>query len=178
MRDIGGRPAAVLLVGACGLIGLPTTVIDYYNAQDTSNVEMAAGFRWTVVLSPGEQEALRWIELNTPSDALVQMSLAPRGRETWSLIPSFARRRMAAGLPISLLRTPDYEDRARRVDAVFACGNPDEASRRARALRIGYLYVGRAEREAFGDALQAFDARPDLFLRAFANDEASVYQVR
>jgi hypothetical protein len=175
---LAGRVVAVLVVTTTALIGLPTTVIDHYNAQDTSNVEMGAGFRWTVVVSPGEQAALRWIELNTPADALVQMALTPRGRETWSLIPSFARRRMAAGLPISLLRSPDYDERASRADAMFAATDPDEAWRLAHALRIDYVYAGRVERETFGHPLRAFDARPDLFAPVFANAEASVYQVR
>jgi hypothetical protein len=173
-----GRTATAVLVTTVALIGLPTTAIDYYNAQDTSNVEMGAGFRWTVVVPPGEQEALRWIALNTPADALVQMAPGPRGRETWSLIPSFARRRMAAGLPISLLRTPDYDERAGRADAMFAAKDPLEAWRAAHALRIDYVYAGTVEHATYGEPLAALDARPDLFARVFANGEASVYKVR
>jgi uncharacterized membrane protein len=173
-----GRLTTALIVTTAAAVGVPTTAIDYYNAQDTTNVEMGAGFRWTVVVSPGEQEALHWIELNTPADALVQMALSPRGRETWSLIPSFARRRMASGLPISLLRTPDYDERASRADSMFAAKDPDEAWRLAHALRIDYVYAGRVEHETFGNPLRAFDARPDLFTPVFANGEASVYKVR
>ncbi len=172
------RRAAWVIVTALFLVGLPTALIDAYNAQDTSNESMGAGFRWTVVISRAEQQALGWIERFTPKDALVQMSLNPRGRETWSLIPSFARRRMAAGLPISLLRTPAYEERAARADRIFASGNPEEASAIARELRVDYLYVGRVEREAFGVSLRAFDDRPDLFGRDFANEEARVYSVK
>ena len=172
-----GPLTTALVVSTTALIGLPTTAIDYYNAQDTSNVEMAAGFRWTVVVSPGEQDALRWIELSTPPDALVQMSLSPRGRETWSLIPSFARRRMAGGLPISLLRTPDYEERAAKADAMFAAA-PDDAWRLAHTLRVDYIYAGRVEQETFATAVQAFNSRPDLFEPVFSNTEASVYRVR
>jgi hypothetical protein len=172
-----GPLTTALVVSTTALAGFPTTLIDYYNAQDTSNVEMAAGFRWTVVVSPGELEALRWIELSTPPDALVQMSLSPRGRETWSLVPSFARRRMAAGLPISLLRTPDYEERAAKADAVFAAG-ADDAWRLAHTLQIDYIYVGRVEQAAFGSAVPTFNSRPDLFERVFGNAEASVYRVR
>ena len=55
----------------------------------------------------------------TPPAAIVQMDPTARGRTTWSLIPSFAQRRMAAGLPISLLggTAPDteYADRSIRV---------------------------------------------------------------
>jgi hypothetical protein len=178
LRDRAGRTVAAALVILLLVIGLPTTLIDAYNAQDTSNTEMGPGFRWTVVITPGEQQALQWIERSTPPDAVVQMSLNPRGRETWTLIPSFARRRMAAGLPISLLRTPEYEERAARADRIFASGDPDEASRIARQLRIDYLYVGRVEREAFAGTLAALDARPDLFARAFQNHDAVVYAVK
>jgi hypothetical protein len=178
LRTAAGPFTAIVAVGACAVVGLPTTVIDHYNAQDTTNVAMGPGFRWTVVIPAAEEDALRWIELHTPVDAVVQMSLTPRGRETWSLIPSFARRRMAAGLPISLLRTPDYDERARMADAIFASGNAAQAYRMARALRIDYLYVGRVEREAFGEALRIFDARGDLFERVFGNAGTSIYRVR
>jgi uncharacterized membrane protein len=106
------------------------------------------------------------------------MSLTPRGRETWTLIPSFARRRMAAGLPISLLRTPEYDERAGQADRIFACGDAEEASRIARRLHIDYVYVGQVERDAFGPALAALDARPDLFARDFQNGAAAVYAVK
>ena len=178
LRDRIGRTAAVAAVGVLLAIGLPTTLIDAYNAQDITNTEMGPGFRWTVVISPGEQEALEWIERRTPPDAVVQMSLEPRGRETWSLIPSFARRRMAAGLPISLLRTREYEERAARADRIFGSGDAEEASQIAHELRIDYLYVGQVERDAFGAALAVLDARPDLFARDFQNGAAAVYAVK
>lgn len=177
LADRWGRRASVLLVVVLMAAGLPTTVIDFYNCQDTSNVAMGPGFRWTVVLSPGEQDALTWIERHTARGAVVQMSLGPRGRETWSLIPSFARRRMAAGLPISLLRTPEYEQRAAQADQIFASTDGEEAARIARELGAEYLYVGRVEREAFGARADKFASHGSLFGRVFANDDASVYVV-
>ena len=173
-----GRLAAGALGALILVIGLPTTAIDVFNAQDTSNTAMGAGFRWTVVISPAEQEALRWIERNTPPDAIVQMAPGPRGRETWTLIPSFARRRMATGLPISLLRNPEYEERSARADRIFSSGNAEESSRMAHELRVDYLYAGPVEREAFGPGITALDARPDLFPVAFRNSETTVYAVK
>ena len=41
--------AATLLIA----IGLPTTLIDDFNAQDIGNREMGPGFRWTIMLTPG-----------------------------------------------------------------------------------------------------------------------------
>jgi len=178
LRERAGKPAVSIAVIVILAAGLPTTVIDAYNAQDTDNLEMGAGFRWTVIITPGEQEALRWIERLTPPDALVQMSVTPRGRETWTLIPSFARRRMAAGLPISLLRTPIYDERAARVDTIFSCGDSATAWRTAREMRIDYLYVGAVERDAFGAALAALDSRPDLFAVAFRNSSSTVYALK
>lgn len=177
LRHLGrGLPTA--LVSLLFAAGLPTTAIDLYNAQDTSNVAMGPGFRWTVVVTRDEQQAFDWIQRQTPYKAVVQMSLGPRGRETWSLIPSFARRRMAAGLPISLLRTPEYEPAAKRADRVYSSPDPLEAWQIARELQIDYLFVGRVEREVFGKAALKFDARHDLFELAFANLDAAVYAIK
>lgn len=172
-----GRATTAALLALLFAVGLPTTVLDWYNAQDTDNLTMGPGFRWTVRVSAAEREALTWIETHTPREALVQMSLKPRGRETWSLIPSFARRRMAAGLPISLLRTPEYDAVAERADRMYATPDLDEAAAIARDLDIDFIYVGRVERDAFGAAADKFAGRADLFGRVFANDEAAVYVV-
>ena len=178
LHDRLGRVAAGTLGALILAMGLPTTAIDVFNAQDTSNTAMGAGFRWTVVISPAEREALEWIERSTPPDAIVQMAPGPRGRETWTLIPSFARRRMATGLPISLLRNPEYEERSARADRIFSSGNAEEASRIAHELRVDYVYAGSVERETFATAIAALDARPDLFPVAFRNDKATVYAVK
>ncbi len=175
LYDRLGRAATVVLVALMMLAGLPTTLIDIYNAQDTTNLSMGPGFRWTVRLSAQEQDALRWVETRTPRAALVQMSLTPRGRETWSLIPSFARRRMAAGLPISLLRTPEYDTLAARADRIYETTDVDEALALWRDLKIDYLYVGRVEREAYAAGTAKFAAHPEHFGRVFSNDEVTVY---
>lgn len=173
--DHAGRAAAAGLTAVLLVLGLPTTLIDIYNAQDTTNLNMGPGFRWTVRLTPQEQEALTWVQRRTPRRALVQMSLTPRGRETWSLIPSFAHRRMAAGLPISLLRTPVYDEAAARADLIFSSEDPDEAVRLWKGLNVDYLYVGREERAAYPAGTAKFAGHPERFGRVFANDEVSIY---
>lgn len=177
LYERAGRGAAIAAFAVIFAVGAPTTIIDVYNAQDTDNLAMGPGFHWTVRLSAAEQEALTWIERHTPPTSLVQMSLVPRGRETWTLIPTFARRRMAAGLPISLLHTPDYDELAAHSDRIFASGDPAEASAIARELNVDYLYVGQVEREAFGEGAKKFTDRPDLFGRVFANDAAEIFVV-
>ena len=178
MWDRGQRAVSAIIVVAVLAIGLPTTVIDAYNAQDVSNTEEAVGFRWTVVVRPDTQLVLDWIRLNTSPDATVQMSIGPRRRETWTLIPTFAERRMAAGRPISLLHTPEYDELSDRVDAIYRATGPVEAMDAARALRIDYLFVDGVERSAFGDAaLAKFESRC-CFQRLYATGDAAVYAVK
>jgi hypothetical protein len=173
------RPKLVALVAASALfvIGLPTTVIDAYNAQDIWNTRMGAGFRWTVVVTPEQRRAFDWIRRSTPPDAIVQMEPIVRGRETWTNIPTFAARRMAAGLPISLLRKPIYTERSDRVRQMYATNDATEASRLAMALGIDFIYVDSTERREFGVSLQKFDGHPELFGRVYRDGEVSIYSV-
>ena len=155
---------------------MPTTLVDTWNAQDISNRRQASEFRWTIVVTPAQQEAFRWLRANTPEDAIVQMEPMLRGREHWTLIPSFAGRRMAAGLPISLLPLPEYKERSERVRTLFATPNVDEAADIAHRLRLDYLYVDRDDDAAY-PGVRKFDAHPDRFARVFANAEVRIYKV-
>jgi hypothetical protein len=168
---------AALLAAAVLAIGLPTTLVDTWNAQDISNRRgQGSDFRWTIVVTPAQQEAFRWLRANTPEDAIVQMEPMLRGREHWTLIPSFAGRRMAAGLPISLLPLPEYKERSERVRTLFSTSSVGEAVEIARRLRLDYLYVDRDDDAAY-PGVRKFDAHPDRFARVFANAEVRIYKV-
>jgi hypothetical protein len=171
----GRRLALAALILA---IGLPTTLIDAFNAQDIGNRRPGPGFRWTVWTTPEQQQAFAWIDANTPATAIVQMEPVVRGREHWTLIPSFAGRRMAAGLPISLLPLPEYQERADRVKAIFATPRAAEASEAARRLHIDYLYVDDTDTAAYPEGTRKFDEQPGLFERVFASGPVRVYRVR
>jgi hypothetical protein len=168
-------PATVTLLF---LIGLPTTLIDEYNAQDVTNHLMGPGFKWTVTLSPDQQEAMAWIRRTTSPHAIVQMEPMIRGRETWTLIPTFAQRRMMGGQPISLLATPEYDKRAKRAQAIFNMRNAEEAWNASRQNHIDYFYLDQVERAEFGpESLAKFDNSPDFFRPVFRNREVSIYAV-
>lgn len=175
--DLGQRAAATAAVIVVLLAGLPTTLIDAYNAQDVSNTAEAAGFRWTVVVPPDTQRALDWIRRNTPGDSIVQMSIGPRRRETWTLVPTFAERRMAAGRPISLLQTREYDD-SDMVDAMFRAPDPVQAGNAARMLRIDYVFLDALDREAFDAAALAKFDDDCCFQKLFASGPAAVYAVK
>jgi len=174
--------APLASLGAFGLLlvaGAPTTVIDVYNAQDVGNRDRGASFRWTIAITPAQQAAFDWIRRETPRDAVVQMEPTTRGRETWTLIPTFAERRMAAGLPISLVSKPAYDTGSRRVRSLFGTPNVHEACALARRMRLDYLYVDAGDRALFGDAaVSKFDEGGGCFSRVFRNEDVSVYGVR
>jgi hypothetical protein len=172
-RVLAGAIAAALII-----IGLPTTVIDTYNAQDIGNRRMGPGFRWTITVTRDEQEAFRWLRAQTATDAIIQMDPEAHGRETWSQVPTFAWRRTSAARPISLMNIPEYGERSRRAHSIYAGARPEAAARTARQLGIDYIFIGPAERTANApDRLAKFDTRPDLFRLAFANQGTRIYEV-
>ncbi len=171
------RGMTAAIAGAALLAGVPTTIIDEYNARDVHNLSMGPGFPWTIVISVPQQHALAWIRAETPPTSIVQMDPTVRERSTWSLIPSFAERRMAAGLPISLLDVPEYHERSQRVRAVYDTPSAPDASQAARSLRIDYLYVDEVERAAHPAAAK-FDAAPEYFERVFSEGAVAVYRVK
>ena len=173
------RLSAAAMILALLLIGFPTTLIDTYNAQDIGNRQRGPGFRWTVILTPDELEAYRWMRRETPRDAIVQMDPIAHGRETWSQLPTFAWRRMAAARPISLMNIPVYEERSRKAHRIYAERNAETAVRLARELGIDYIFIGPAEQRGNpAAALAKFDNRADLFLPVFANAGTRIYEIR
>ena len=159
------------------LIGLPTTLVDTFNAQDISNRRLGPGFRWTIWTTPEQEQAFAWIGNNTALDAIVQMEPVVRGREHWTLIPSFAGRRMAAGNPISLLPIPEYQERSETVKRIFEIDDANEGSKLSRRLRLDYLYVDETDVMAYPAGTRKFDAHPELFERVFANGSVRIYRV-
>ena len=173
------RAAAITMAMALAVIGMPTTLIDTYNAQDIGNRRMGPGFRWTITLTPDEQEAYRWMRTETSRDAIVQMDPVAHGRETWSQLPTFAWRRMAAARPISLMDIPEYAERSRRAHRIYAERNAETAAQLARDLGIDYIFIGPAERQRNSVAsLAKFAKREDLFRPVFQNAGTQIYEIR
>ena len=141
----GRRPGSRLQWAAIAialLAGLPTTIIDIYNTQDITNHSEAPGFHWTLMLRPDELQAFDWIQKNTRPDALFQVDPIARDSETWAYLPAFAERRMAIGLPISMVPLAKYQQGSEAIRhdlrGVAARGL------RARRPRRGELRADRA----------------------------------
>jgi hypothetical protein len=176
LADLPYRGLARLIAAGVFVVGLPTTVIDTFNAQDVENTHEGIGIQWTVRLTPEEQEGLAWIRANTPPTAVVQADAHARGRDTWSLIPSFAERRMAAGLPISLMHVPDYDIKSDEVQKIYAYADAERAHRSAVSLGIDYLWVDATERAAYPNTAKFAD-HPEWFAPAFRNREVTIYRI-
>ena len=170
-RKIAGTVALIALI-----VGLPTTLIDLYNAQDITNRSAGPGFPWTEVLDIEHQDAVAWMKRATRPTDVIQLDPAARGETTWTIIPSFGERRMAASLPRTLVDVPEYHERSARVRELFATSDPQRAWDIARALHIDYVYVDTVERAAYPEGVKKFDNTP-LFARAFQNGEVSIYRV-
>jgi hypothetical protein len=168
---IAGTIAVLALI-----VGLPTTLIDLYNAQDITNRSAGPGFPWTQVLDIEHQDAVAWMKRATRPTDVIQLDPTARGETTWTLVPSFGERRMAASLPRTLVDVPEYHERSARVRGLFATGDAQQAWDIAHALHIDYVYVDGVERKAYPDGVKKFDNSP-LFSRAFQNGEVTIYRV-
>ena len=169
------RRAAVGLTVGLLILGAPTTLIDTFNAQDIENRTMGPGFRWVIALSPAQQAGFRWLRQATAPDAIVQTDPVPRGRENWSLIPSFGGRRMAAGDPISLLSTPEYGARGATVHTLLTTTDLAAAHASAQGLGIEFLWLDQDDDPQAAGRLRT---RPDLFGLVFQRGDVNVFDIR
>jgi hypothetical protein len=176
------RGIAIVVVALAAAAGLPTTIIDAYNAQDITNFSESPNGPWTVTITSDETQGLEFLRRVTPTAAIVQMDPLARERSSWSLIPSFAQRRMAAGRPISLLGgtsdESEYAERSRRVQRMYQTPDASEAADIARALRIEFIWIDRVERAAYPSGMKKFETASEYFTPVFQNAEVLVLRVR
>ena len=142
-----------------------------------ANRSQGPSFRWTLVLTPDETEAIDWIRGHTSPDAVVQVEPWVRDTNTWAFVPAFAERRMAGGLPIGMVPLAKYQAASRRVKEIYTSPDWRSAYDRARALRIDYLVVGPPERAAYPSLDSMLAEQPSYFQPALRNASMSVYHL-
>jgi hypothetical protein len=172
------KVAGALVLGATAVAALPTTIIDLYNTQDISNFDMASTFHWTTWLSPDEVDGLAWLRAHTSLDAIVQMDTRAHGTETWAYIPAFGERRMAAGIPISMIPLRRYLAANARVVQVFDAPTADEVADLSVRSGIDYLWLGPAEQVRDPKLLPMLIRRPDRCAVPFRNATVAVVRCR
>jgi hypothetical protein len=171
------QPVQLTLLVVAFLAGVPTTAIDIYNTQDITNHNQAPGFHWTLMLRPDELQAFDWIHHNTRPDALFQVDPMVRDSETWAYLPAFAERRMAIGLPISMVPLAKYQQGSEAIRNLFE-ETPLAAYERAVRARVNYVLIGPPERTAHPGVEERFNSIPNQMPIAFKNGSISIYEVR
>jgi hypothetical protein len=159
------------------LAGLPTSAIDIYNTQDiTNHGEMPAG-HWTLRLGPDDLQIFDWIRHNTDPKAIFQVDPVPRDPEHWAYLPAFAERRMAAGIPISMVPLAKYLQASNEIRLIYD-ETPLLAYERAVRAGVNYILVGPPERNAHPGVEDRFSTMPDRLPLVFRNGSISIYEVR
>jgi hypothetical protein len=177
-RIAESKLAIVAVVSVAAALAVPTVVIDVFNAQDIDNREDGAGFPWTLIITPDEREAFDWIRANTPPDAVIQAEPFARDPATWAYIPAFAERRMAAGIPISMIPRRHYTSASEDVRfGIFQASTASDAHDWAELLTIDYVLIGDRERHTYGPQVSRMLARQDLFATVFRNDAILLLKV-
>ena len=173
----GMRRNAFVAIAIVFLAGLPTSAIDIYNTQDiTNHGEMPAG-HWTLRLHPDDLQIFDWLRNNTDPKAIVQVDPVPRDPEHWAYLPAFAERRMAAGIPISMVPLAKYQEASNEIRRLFD-EEPLLAYERAARARVNYILVGPPERNAHPGVEERFQALPERLPLVFKNGTISIYEVR
>ncbi len=175
--DSGRRRLATIGIAVILLTGSPTTLIDTYNAQDITNLRMGPGFPWTITLSPAQQAGCDWLR-KTPPRTVVQADPLARDRQNWSIIPTFAGRRMAVGQVLPLLPEPQQEGGKERAHAILVTLPPLAAHEEARRLGINYLWFDEDDVSAkIGANPPRFKDAPEFFTLVFQQDNVFIYRV-
>jgi hypothetical protein len=159
------------------LAGLPTTAIDVYNTQDiTNHSEMPAG-HWTLRLHPDDLQIFDWIRHNTDPKAIFQIDPLPRDPEHWAYLPAFAERRMAAGIPISMIPLAKYRQASEQIRLIYD-EQPLLAYERAFRAHVNYIIVGPQERAAHPGVEDRFNGLAQRLPLVFKNGTISIYEVK
>lgn len=173
-----GRHVAQAVVVVAVLLGLPTTAVDAFNTQDIRLDVPDPGLNHAEFISAAEAQGLGWLRQHTAADAIVQVDTEARGEAMWAYIPAFAERRMAAGVPLSMVPLRKYLIGAQRIHWLYHVESATSAYQLANRYGIDYLVVGAPERRANPGVEQRWDAQPLRFVPVFHNDALSIYAVQ
>ncbi len=181
----GARTALAVVTVFLAVLSLPTTAIDWYNAQNLQNK------RFITYVSPREAEALAWVRHNLRETAVVQGlpdrvqngRWGERGRGfIGNFINSIGGRRMAVGKTYYAGQFQIGEDRARRrvrrVNRIFKAGSLRWRLEPLLRYGIDYLFVGQYERAMKRADPGLFTANPQFFEPVFDNEEVQIFRVR
>jgi hypothetical protein len=172
----GTRAVGLGALGLTVLLAAPTVAIDVFNTQDVAPPDIGRAWRRTDTITPAEADGLAWLRAHTDPRAVVQVDTLARD-QMWAYIPAFAERRMAVGVPLSMVPLRKYEEGAARMRWVYDVPDPDVAVTLAARYGIDYLVVGDPERAAHPGVEARWQRASGHLPLVFHNDALSVYEV-
>lgn len=177
-KKIYSRIAWGVFFLVCALTALPTMAIDLFNTQDIYNRTLnRANNYWTLVLSRDEMMGFQWIKRHTRPDARVQIEPVARGANTWAYIPAFAERRMAAGIPISMIPLAPYENASAKVREIYQASETSFIYQHALLLNIDYLVLGPVELQEYPTLVEVLKSAPHYFKKVFTQPTFKIFQI-
>ncbi len=178
VRNLTGRTrwAGAVALALTIALALPTVAIDAFNTQDVVPNGFGPSWHRVDVITPAEAEGLQWVKSHTAVDAVVQVDTVARDSVMWAYVPAFAERRMAVGVPLSMVPLHKYQRGARVVQWMYDT-DPPSAHALANQAGIDYLVVGEPERRAHHAVETRWGAYPELLPLVFHNSALSVYAV-
>ena len=109
---------------------------------------------------------------------MFQLDPIKRDVQGWAFLPAFAERRMAVGLPISMVPLQKYRDGSRRAAWIFETTSAESAHILALRSGIDYLFLGRPSRRITPRPRRDSTQRAQFFEVVFRNPAATIYRVR
>lgn len=150
----------VLAIVAALVLALPTSYLlwDFYNNNDSY-----------VLASPAEVQALQWITVNTPKDAIFLE--AP---STFPRIPLETGRRVVFAGPIYTLQYNGINLQT-QIDALMNARNPESLSLGLTQYNVSYVFVGSREQQ-YPIATTVKDTK--YFQSVYSNPMVTIYKVK
>ena len=146
--------------------------------------------------NPAEYDAIEWLKQNAPTDAAIVEAVGEWS--DWGMIsrstglPTIVNwlghqkqwrggwERFDADTPdvSRALRDQYFDERTAEVERIYTTLDPAEAQLILYKYDINYVYIGRREREKYGDeGIPKFDAIADLVF-SDPNGESTIYRIR
>jgi len=155
-------------------LAVPTAFTDIYAASRTDDE------RYTTYLTVDEMAAAVWLQNHTAPDVVVQPLVEYSGFFDYSPTVCFAYRKAALGIwKMAYQRYPDrrgISQRVREIQKLFSTTSDDERASLARALQIGYIFIGPRERQRFPGVDLRFAADKLHFEEAYSSTSVKIYR--
>ncbi len=134
---------------------------------------------YTSYISYPDMKACQWLNANTDRSSVVQRWFDYNRRGFYSLIPTFAQRRICMGdemhSRIFQVKAEPFEQRKDMVARIFHAESIEESTAAARELGIKYLLISRVERERFPDKVRQMHQSIPLI---YASDGVYIFRLQ